>query len=58
MAGRFTGENIRLMYDLLDITDSDNIHGILLSMDIEKAFDSVSHEFILNILDKLNVGLS
>ncbi len=58
MAGWFIGENIRLMYDILDITDIDNIPGQLISIDFEKAFDSVSHEFILNVLDKFNFGAS
>ena len=33
MVGRFIGENMRLMYDLLNITDSDNIPGIFVSID-------------------------
>ena len=58
MSGRFIGENIRLMYDLLDVTDSNNIPGQLISIDFEKAFDSLSHEFILKVLDKFNFGAS
>ena len=55
MAGRFIGENIRLIYDLLDITDSDNIPGllVLISTDFEKASVSVSHEFILNLFGSI-----
>ena len=46
--GRFIGDNTRLMYDLLQ-----NILGLLLLIDFEKAFDSLSVSFINNfsILD-------
>ena len=40
--GRYIGENTRLMYDILHITDTLNIPGLLLMVDFEKAFDSVS----------------
>ena len=58
MADRFIGENIRLMYDLLNLTDNNSIPGLLLSIDFEKAFDSISHDFIFKVLDKFNFGPS
>ena len=33
------------MSDILDISDKLNIDGYLLTVDIEKAFDSLDHEF-------------
>ena len=58
LEGRYIGENIRLMYDLLNYTENNKIPGLLLLIDFEKAFDSVSHDFILKILDLFNFGPS
>ena len=46
MKGRYIGENIRLLYDTILLTEKENIPGLLLMIDFEKAFDSVSWEFI------------
>ena len=42
---RYNGEAGRLISDILDISDKLNIDGYLLTVDIEKAFDSLDHEF-------------
>ena len=42
MAGRFIGDNIRLIYDVIFETQLQNIPGLLLSIDFEKVFDTVS----------------
>ena len=36
--GRYTGQNIRLIIDIMDHTKSQNIPGILLSLDFQKSF--------------------
>jgi hypothetical protein len=36
------GDNIRLIYDMLQLTEENNIPGLLLLIDFEKAFDSIS----------------
>ena len=46
MKGRYIGENIRLLYDTILITEKENIPGLLLMIDFEKAFDSVSWSFV------------
>lgn len=56
MAGRYIGENIRLIYDLFCYTEHENKPGLLLLVDFEKAFDSVSWSFINNVLDYFNFG--
>ena len=56
MSGRFIGENIRQVYDIMSYTELNNIPGLLLLIDFEKAFDSVSHEFIFKTLDLFNFG--
>lgn len=58
IAGRFLGENIRLIYDVLFESKKQNIPGLLLSVDFEKAFDTVSWTFISKVLDYFNFGRS
>ena len=47
ISGRFIGENIRLIYDVLFETKNGNLQGLILSIDFEKAFDTVSWKFIV-----------
>ena len=42
---RFISEGGKLISDILEITDSLQIDGLLITIDIEKAFDSVNHFF-------------
>ena len=42
----------RLISDIVEITDLLQIEGILLTVDIEKAFDSVNHLFLISALEK------
>ena len=56
--GRYIGENIRLIYDLMNYTEQNNIQGLLLLIDFEKAFDSLSWQFIQKALKYLNFGKS
>ena len=58
IAGRFIGENIRLIYDVLFETKQQNIPGLILSIDFKKAFDTVSWKFISKTLDCFNFGES
>ena len=58
IAGRFLGENIRLIYDVLFESKKQNIPGMLLSIDFEKAFDIVSWSFFSDVLDYFNFGNS
>ena len=56
ISGRYIGENTRLIYDILHITDELDIPGLLLIVDFEKAFDSISWKFINHTLNFLNFG--
>ena len=58
MSGRYIGENTRLIYDILHITDKLDIPGLLLIIDFEKAFDSIFWKFIEKVLILLNFGES
>ena len=58
ISGRFIGENIRNLYDLFYYTEKNNIPGLLLLIDFEKAFDSVNWVFISKVFDFFNFGES
>jgi hypothetical protein len=55
---RYMGENTRLIYDIMQYTEEHNIPGLLLLIDFEKAFDSLSWDFIKNTLSFFNFGPS
>lgn len=42
MKGRYIGENTRFVYDIMAYTESEHIPGLLVLIDFEKAFDSIS----------------
>ena len=54
--GRYIGENIRLIADVMETTKSLNLSGILTSLDFRKAFDSLEWPFIMKTLDYFNFG--
>jgi hypothetical protein len=56
LKGRYIGENIRLIYHVLYYADLHNVPGLLLTLDFEKAFDSVAWSFIDKTLAKVNFG--
>ncbi len=56
LKGRNIGNNIRLLLDIIDFTEFNDIPAAVLLLDIEKAFDSVSHKFLFKVLDYLNFG--
>ena len=58
ISGRFIGEHIRLIYDVLFETKNRNLQGLILSNVFEKAFDTVSWKFIEKSLNYYNFGNS
>ena len=54
--GCFIGENIRLIYDILQYTEEKDIPGLLLLIDFEKAFDTISWDFLFCVLKFFNFG--
>ena len=56
--GRYIGENIRLISDLLEQTKTDKMSGILMSMDFRKAFDTLEWPFMHYALKLYNFGES
>ena len=54
LPGRFIGEITRGMYDILNYCNHNNLPGIMLLIDLSKAFDSISHEYIKNTMKAFN----
>ena len=54
--GRFIGENIRLISDILNFAADQDIEGITLVIDFEKAFDSLEWEYLFKALDTFQSG--
>ena len=56
LKSRNISSNIRFIYDTLIYTEENNIPGMLLSIDFEKAFDSISWSFLFRTLEFFNFG--
>ena len=54
--GRFIGESVRLISDIIDYTDATQLEGYIFAADMEKAFDSVDHNFIIAALEAYGFG--
>ena len=54
--GRFIGTNIRLIEDIIVFTELNRVTGILLTIDFEKAFDSIKWSFIIKSLNAFGFG--
>ncbi len=56
LKGWYIGHNIRLLEDVSFFTKYNNLPGILLSVDFEKAFDSLNWNFLYKTLKKVHFG--
>ena len=50
MSGRYIGDNLRLIYDVIAYSKGKNLPGLLLNVDFEKAFDTVDWKFLFKVL--------
>ena len=48
--GRFIGQNVRLLNDIMEYTELNKIPGIMVLIDFEKAFDTLEWHFLQNTL--------
>ena len=58
IAGRYIGGNTRLLFDIIEYAEENDIPGLFLLTDFEKAFDSISWNFLNNVLEIFNFGES
>ena len=56
MSNRYMGDNIRLIYDLFHYLNYNNLPGLLICIDFEKAFDSVDWKFMMKVLKAFEFG--
>ena len=54
--GRNISEDVHTLQDVIKYANSENITAAILFIDQEKAFDRVSHRFLLKTLEKFNFG--
>ena len=54
--GRFIGENVRIIEDILSYTTTKHIPGLLILIDFEKTFDTVEWNFLFKSLKSYNIG--
>ena len=46
----------RLMTNIIEVYEKQNIGGYSVIMDIKKAFDSLDHDFLVTVLNKFGFG--
>lgn len=55
--GRYIGENIRLIQDLMFYTYNENLPGVAIFLDFRKAFDTIEWHYLKKVLTHLNLVL-
>ena len=53
---RNTGESGRLISDIIEIANTRQMEGFLVTMDVEKALDSLDHKLLISVLKKIGFG--
>ena len=53
---RYIGETVRSIFDIMDFTVKENIPGLLIFVDFQKAFDSLEWDFLVSCLEAFDFG--
>ena len=53
---RYIGETVRSVFDVKDLTLQENVPGLLIFIDFQKAFHSLEWNFLLSCLEAFNFG--
>ena len=53
---RYIGETVRSVFDVIDLTLQENVPGLLIFIDFQKAFHSLEWNFLLSCLEAFNFG--
>ena len=56
VSGRYIGENINTILQIIETTEEENIPGLVLSADFSKAFDNLDWDYLDKILKYFNFG--
>ena len=56
LKNRSINDHIRLIDDMINIANKNNLQGMLISLDFQKAFDSVSKNSIIACMKRFNFG--
>ena len=56
VVGRDIADTIVTVRDIIDMAERDNLEGYIVRIDQEKAFDRVSHSYLISILRKFGFG--
>ena len=53
---RNISESRRLIFHINEITNIQQMEGLLVKMDLKKTFDSLDHKFLISVLKKFEFG--
>ena len=56
LKGRYIGENVRLLFDIIEYAQENETPGLLFFADFEKVFDTLNHNFIMQALNFFKFG--
>ena len=56
LKGRYIGENIRLIMDIMEHTKRNHIKGMLMQCDFQKAYDSINWEYLNEVIKAYGFG--
>ena len=58
LKGRYIGENVRLLFDIIEHAQENEIPGLLFLGDFDQAFGILNHNFIMQALNFLNLVMT